>query len=311
MSELILHVGLHKTGTSAIQWVLNENREALKNLGFLYPVTGQFDAHHAIAARVKSPKNEAFAVDDVQRTFLSWRSNGYPKVVVSSEMFSECHSVVPLSSIRSLFERVCLVFYVRRQDLLLESAYGQLVKQNGETQKIAECNPYFTDFYSHIRKFTDVMHPDEVIVRKYERSALAFGDAAKDFLVNVLGVVDIDDFVFPSVVNESLSLVGGELVRVMNKYKVENRSEMIREVVRTCNEIGGEYSKPIIGNLLSLNEREKILAESSESNQKLLDAFNVRFDPLSRVVSGRQLERIELSQMACELAAKLLAGKYF
>src|SRR3989304_5866607 len=39
VSEIILHVGLHKTGTSSIQETLflNENNKILKNHGFLYP----------------------------------------------------------------------------------------------------------------------------------------------------------------------------------------------------------------------------------------------------------------------------------
>ena len=41
--KLVLHVGIHKTGTSAIQAFCKENRATLAEIGVLYPKTGLTD----------------------------------------------------------------------------------------------------------------------------------------------------------------------------------------------------------------------------------------------------------------------------
>src|SRR4030095_4330852 len=45
-----IHIGPHKTGTSSIQWFLQENRAELLNDGYLVPETAtRHGAHHPIA----------------------------------------------------------------------------------------------------------------------------------------------------------------------------------------------------------------------------------------------------------------------
>src|SRR4029453_2784677 len=48
-----IHVGPHKTGTSSIQWFLQENRAELLEHGYFVPKSGaNHGAHHALARKL-------------------------------------------------------------------------------------------------------------------------------------------------------------------------------------------------------------------------------------------------------------------
>ena len=51
MSEIILHVGTHKTGTTTIQDTLFHNRALLRARGLVYPRIGQIAPHHNLVTR--------------------------------------------------------------------------------------------------------------------------------------------------------------------------------------------------------------------------------------------------------------------
>jgi succinoglycan biosynthesis protein ExoM len=90
MSELVLHLGTHKTGTTSIQHFMSSNREALKRQGILYPDSkpffgGSSQAHHEFAHAVA---RDAIGGDRrIQRFVSTLRSaaDHYDHIVLSSE----------------------------------------------------------------------------------------------------------------------------------------------------------------------------------------------------------------------------------
>jgi len=95
--DLLIHVGLHKTGTSAAQQVLFSKSADLKGHGILYPDSGIFDIHHALIPGCLIPEHPF--LDRVQR---SRNLNDYidslqieisrcnpALTIISSEVFSE------------------------------------------------------------------------------------------------------------------------------------------------------------------------------------------------------------------------------
>lgn len=71
--RLILHAGTHKTGTSTIQRVLYDHRDALRSQGALYPDStawfgGSSTGHHALAHAIASQEPEVLAT---ARAFLA------------------------------------------------------------------------------------------------------------------------------------------------------------------------------------------------------------------------------------------------
>ncbi|WP_156029484.1 hypothetical protein [Archaeoglobus fulgidus] len=89
--ELYLHIGMHKTGTSAIQKFLWTHGKVLKNLGVLYPekfVSPPDFAHHRLPFGLRSSWREKVLKDFGELLkFYSFHKKFY-KMILSSEEFS-------------------------------------------------------------------------------------------------------------------------------------------------------------------------------------------------------------------------------
>jgi hypothetical protein len=95
--DLLIHVGLHKTGTTSVQDHLYRRRECLRNEGILYPNTGLFGSQHALIPGSVIPKH--FFLDRIKRSlhtedYINELSEEVctvnPRLVLlSSEVFSE------------------------------------------------------------------------------------------------------------------------------------------------------------------------------------------------------------------------------
>lgn len=95
--DLLIHVGLHKTGTTSVQNQLHHNRECLLGEGILYPASGLFGSQHALIPGSIIPKH--FFLDQIPRSlcttdYLEALSQEVERasphlVILSSEVFSE------------------------------------------------------------------------------------------------------------------------------------------------------------------------------------------------------------------------------
>jgi hypothetical protein len=131
MRRCFLHIGTHKTGTTAIQEQLNNHRDHLAQRGFLYPKTGIPDkhaGHHNIAWQLRGDhrfKPEFGTLDDL---FLEIDKSEHD-IILSSEDF-EC-TADKLGSFISKLEqhgcKVAVVIYFRDQLTYCRSLYIELI----------------------------------------------------------------------------------------------------------------------------------------------------------------------------------------
>jgi len=133
--QLILHVGFHKSGTTALQESFFVQRKELASLGILYPTKGK-KAHHravwALAGRRwgwKSRGGETTPYSTWSKLVRVINSSSSQKVVLSSEFFSEL-SVEMIQKIQKDIKgrEVVLLFTLRPLVKLLGSAYQQYLK---------------------------------------------------------------------------------------------------------------------------------------------------------------------------------------
>jgi hypothetical protein len=124
MRKLFLHVGTHKTGTTALQHYLFSNQESLRSIGWYYPKTGiphgHIFGHRDLAWSTLRGNSEA--LED-----LASELNTLPselKCVISSEEFEFCEHLDSLKARLKQYD-VTVVLYLRRQDDLLLSAYSE------------------------------------------------------------------------------------------------------------------------------------------------------------------------------------------
>jgi hypothetical protein len=133
--QLILHVGFHKSGTSALQESFAVQRAELQAAGVLYPSIGR-KAHHRIAwaltQRAWGWKKRGGEVTPLKHfskmaSFIN-RSNS-PKIVLSSEFFSELTTEQIQKIVSGIRGRdVKILFTLRPLAKLLGSSYQQYLK---------------------------------------------------------------------------------------------------------------------------------------------------------------------------------------
>jgi hypothetical protein len=142
--RLLIHCGLHKTGTTALQTFLRKNTERLRTAGILYPYAGCFDSvasgHHNIAWQIARDRRFDKKWGDIG-ALAKEIGNFSGDILLSSEDF-ECSfgrpdAFAPLvqyavSTQRELF----LIIYVRNQMSYLESLYCEMLRHGfGEEYK--------------------------------------------------------------------------------------------------------------------------------------------------------------------------------
>jgi hypothetical protein len=160
--DLLIHVGLHKTGTTSVQNQLYRHRECLLAEGILYPTSGLFGSQHALIPGSVIPKH--FFLDRVQRSLCT---NDYLKalseevahtnpslVILSSEVFSEithnrlaCLGI--LNELKLGFQSCNLLLTIRKPQDLALSALKHSVRERIE--------PWIQDpLGSYIKAFNSV-----------------------------------------------------------------------------------------------------------------------------------------------------------
>src|SRR5690606_38518173 len=188
---IYIHIGAHKTGTTAIQRFLSMNRDNLKKQGYLYP--GKHNAHHFIPHGLLN-KTFLFSNPDTmtKNVFNEIRKTKSENILISSEAFEFLKKEDILLLKRDYLNDISvkIIFYVRRQDDLVESQYNAMIKGHQYKHNFShflfdslktEKNDFKNDFYSILETWRDVFGQENIIVRVYEKEQLPNG-IFKDFL---------------------------------------------------------------------------------------------------------------------------------
>jgi len=152
--QLFLHVGLHKTGTTSIQWILTTLRERLRKGGFLYPHTGAPEwaslGQHLLAWSVVSRpeflptfngNRAAFGAEEREKLWSDLHaeidSSDCQNVILSSEEFD----ILTSEEIEAVGHRfaaydVTPILFLRNHADFIESAYRTTVIHSAYRQDI-------------------------------------------------------------------------------------------------------------------------------------------------------------------------------
>jgi hypothetical protein len=298
--KLILHIGTHKTGTTALQQFLYANRRSLNALGFHYATPPHGLEHANVVAN-------ALNVGHIRtvRKFLSThtglaRHHGAHTIIVSSENF---YAMSVLAAIqrrqvctnaagcdRPLIEMLAslipdnitmtqIACYFRRPDRFAESLYSQHVKSEVIfDESFDEFLPMIEPallYSEHMRAWSDVFGKSNCIVRLYEQTR---ADIVTDFGRNVLNIDDIDQFVqVHNEANERLSRDALEFKRMRNKTARPNERDIERTILRLVDEeMALRRSEPACYHeFLSPDERAEFLSQASHEMKALQASFGV------------------------------------
>lgn len=228
--KIIMHCGIHKTGSSYIQNILNQRANILQEWGFKYPHTDRHKGNHSIIAM---NYKEGEDINNLFKKFVDIDSE-CPTLLLSGEEFSR-H--LPRNRFLERFLQaasnadVQFIFYLRRPDHLLESVYAESVKNRlyGDITNVK----FQFDFYETIRPFVEAVGKENVTIRPYNRKLWLNGELGADFCA-ALGEPDLWKAMVPAseiLVNNALTrnqtfllsqLKGQAAKRRLLRYFAEN-----------------------------------------------------------------------------------------
>lgn len=230
-SKYVLHIGMPKTGTTAIQNFCSVNREALQRRGYYYPKLGNWRNHNQLPVYLLEQKNrQGKRVSGAEVISTLYRDDVFERL---AKEVAGCRESILLSaeglirvSPSTLLEyfpkgETSIIVYIREQLEHLLSGYAQKVQ--GLAQ---ETRPLGMEIAKSVRgNYPDLLAPwleaygrENVDVRIYPPPASESKDVRPDFL-DALGIHDHTGFDFENeaVLNPS---IGGSLLefkRLINK----------------------------------------------------------------------------------------------
>src|SRR5436309_14850846 len=149
-----IHVGPHKTGTTSIQWFLQENREELLKHGYFVPESEtKRGAHHALVEKLCGLDVGEHRERLVTKSIRALVEAPSEAIIISSEALegileSRRHADVFFSRIEELNLKPKLILFPRNQPQWINSAYSSSVKSFRRSDSFQSCALRFAQSFA-------------------------------------------------------------------------------------------------------------------------------------------------------------------
>lgn len=285
--RVVLHAGLHKTGTTSLQSFLFGAGEALRRNGFIYPRAGGFEwlggGQHNIAWQLAGDRRfepRSGTVDDVAREI----GGAGLDAVLSAEDFESIldapERFAPLCDHPALRDReFVLVIYVRNQASYLESLYLEML-HHGVGAGLAEFSaPIFATgkivFHEWAFQFDYAdMHARlaawgrmKIVLRNYHR--MDAGSVIADFLNQVCPAMTADAGRPPEWANPRDAIADSLRMFFGNRRGRKPSPFESETLARIADHVGG---RPVV---LSAGWRNRLAQRFAQPNRQLCVAAGV------------------------------------
>lgn len=215
MSTVYIHIGMPKTGTTAIQDFLAANRKNLKKQNAVYP---DFHLNYEWVSKTRNAfwlTNRGFDEKEAEACFaeINRLSEQWDKIILSDEVLwngrgfsSEFWNMVR-DNLREEID-IKMIAYIRRQDQYMYSWWAQQVKAHQPMDfktlsfhEFLESETYknlkrHLDYRAYFQAGVNVLGKENVLVRIFERGQFAGGSIYSDFL-DAVGMRPDDAFQVP------------------------------------------------------------------------------------------------------------------
>jgi hypothetical protein len=272
MRKLILHAGIHRTGTTSIQRYLSRNRKHLAAQAISYPGTTDNQQEFAFKLMRRSITPDAFA------DMLS--ESEHETILVSGEDFCRIADESIISALAKRF-RIHLILFIRRQDEWAESWYNQHIKWPFN-KAVSVMSPL--EFIGTLPDY-NWLYYDVLITRwsKYvETIDVPIFDEVEDSVAEfcrLAGIVQAALSPLDENANSSLSAVDLEIVRHLGMAQLS--PQMRLRILKTLRE--AKLGSPNSGPIFPASVKRLILERFEESNRasaKILGRSPVLFKPV-------------------------------
>ncbi|WP_137702685.1 hypothetical protein [Marimonas lutisalis] len=182
IQKVILHIGRHKSGTSALQQSLHLSRKALDSAGVLYPLAGRFRgvAHHRLANELHPRKTPEWNPELASETLAEIKDHHHT-LILSSEGLQNLPSLERVGMFLSLIphDAVQIICYVRELLDYAVSSYRQKIHNKTDFEKFGRKDRRVFD----IVRFVEMWEQQGALTLAwFDRDRLVNGDIRDDFL---------------------------------------------------------------------------------------------------------------------------------
>lgn len=320
--QLLLHVGLPKTGTTAFQHYLIHHRDALEAAGTLVPATAIEAGNYLgyclldripplIHNRLDLSSDEVYS-----RICREIVNSPQPRALISCEMLSLISSDLfeEGRGLARLFELLAphsfdirIIIYLRRQDEFLESWYNQTVKTHqfyrlytGSIEEFAAEQMPLLDYASLLARWESFVGRSRLQVCEYRGQNLVSELIQSLHLCPAVSGAESSE---EQRKNLSLSSFGVELMRHLNKYPVDKSTPAATALL--CDVICRLEQQLQIRSshaLLTEDQRRSVLESCRDSNQQIRSEYGIDTERWLNQVSG---EEPEVHHVTADITATL------
>lgn len=302
MATVYLHIGLPKTGTTAVQYFLSNNREALEkhgicfpDFGYRYNGVGILRNAHFLTAPYYDEKHNKFSDRkgkdyEAGLDMVADLAKKYDKIILTDEGIwrASQHREDFWKTLKyDLWKRelnMKLIVYLRRQDLWIQSFWAQKVKTGNSLDfhdyiDLMMDTDYPVDYCKRLDELSEILGKDSIIVRVYEKCQYRGEEhtVQSDFL-DIFGLTMKDGFtVKQAVYNTSLEGDFLEIRRLLNSlpdfYK---KNHILKENVKYIQKHYSDASEKC--SWFAPGEQTAFLDSFAESNRRLAREYLGRED---------------------------------
>lgn len=236
-----LHIGTEKTGTTTLQTFLSQNKIQFLKFGFLIPescgagnnkrlaITAFDPGRRYIATNSLGIREDAemlsFQLAQKQKLAKEITTSGHSKVIFSSEDLSaQLKNPVEIRRLKGTleelgFDQFSVILYLREQSELVNSRLSTSIRVGG-TELIIPApasTPWYLDYKALIELWSETFGLRNLNVRLFDQHMLPHQNLTDDFLDQV-GIEDVSPFEPVVATNASLSPIGLEILRRLNRH---------------------------------------------------------------------------------------------
>ena len=293
MKKIIFHIGTYKTATTSIQDNLYSNRDKLKELSILYPLTGLYMGddvgfRHGKFVWLHNENYEKWKNSLVKDLIEEIRLSNCNTSILSYEGWSipwgwpALRELVNEFKLAGIYD-IEIIGYIRNFDKYAQSYYREFARRRGHKEDFPKFIKYFKGF-DYARLITEMQNLSE-------SARFYYFDRIEDIGNHFFSIYDIVHLYKPSEKrNIGISAIDCEIARQLNI--IEKPVKYLDDIKRYIRESGliiddRKFSEPAASSFLQHTDQyQKELKKMNVfTDDEILDMFN----PLSNNISDIQL----------------------